>query len=59
MDRKFVSLGFRFAGLLALAAGLLPTVKGQPANLTFCIFGALFLVMAIITRRRTGGPTSG
>jgi hypothetical protein len=56
VDRKFVPLGFLFAGVLALAAGLVPMVRGQSLNLTFCIFGVVFAAMAAATwRRREGG----
>ena len=54
-NKRFVPLGFLFAAVLALAAGLLPVVQGQSPNLIFCIFGGLFAVMAAVTWRRGEG----
>lgn len=57
MNRKYIPFGFLFAGVLAFAAGLLPLLRGQPADNAFCIFGALFIVMVAVTWRQRGGQS--
>ena len=51
-DRRFVPLGFLFAGMIALAAALVPLIRGQSFNLSFGIFAGLFIVVAAVTWRR-------
>jgi membrane protein implicated in regulation of membrane protease activity len=51
-DRRLVPLGFLFAGVIALAAALVPLAGGRSFNLSFGIFAGVFVVMAAVTWRR-------
>jgi hypothetical protein len=53
-NRRFIPLGFLFAGVLMLAAALVPLIKGRPFNLSTGVLGGVFLVMATVTWRQGG-----
>jgi hypothetical protein len=56
-ENKIVPVSFAISSLLFLFAALKPVIKGQPLNVAFFCIGALCLVLAIATWRKSGGGT--
>lgn len=58
-ESRIVPVGFAFSAVLFLFAALKPLIKGQSLNAAFLAIGALALVVAIATWRKSGpGPRS-
>jgi len=49
---KLVVWGFILAGLVMIAAAILPSLKGQEVNAAFLAIGALWLILGIGIRKR-------
>jgi len=56
-ENKIVPVSFAISSVLFLFAALKPVIKGQPLNVVFLCVGALCLVLAIATWRKSGGGT--
>jgi len=56
---KVAKVLLAFVGLLFLVAGLLPVVRGEPANTSSLSTAALFLVLALALRPRRQQPPPG
>jgi len=49
---KLVVWGFVLAGLLMIAAAVLPALKGREVNPTFLAIGALWLILGLALRKK-------
>ncbi|MGH9787199.1 MAG: hypothetical protein ACRD4U_00675 [Candidatus Acidiferrales bacterium] len=49
---KLVVWGFLFAGLLMIAAAIIPVFKGQEVNAAFLAIGALWLILGAAIRKK-------
>ena len=57
-ERKIAPLGFLLAGVLFLAAAVIPTFRGQPLNAAFLPLGIVFGILGLVTWRKARNPVA-